>query len=69
LILKLRNKNLTYKEIAEELKRLGLKNPTGKTMEANHVFSICKKRIRRDLRLTTPPVVVVENLSIRYIVE
>lgn len=67
LILKLRNKNRTFKQISDELKRRGLKSPRGKTIEATHVFSICKKRLKRDERLNSEPIITIENFSIRYI--
>ena len=45
LILKLRNKNMTFKQIAERLNKQGLKSPHNKTLGANHVYSIMKKRL------------------------
>ena len=67
LILKLHNKNLTFKQIAERLNKRGLKSPRNKTLGANHVFSIMKKRLKRDERLNSEPIITIENFSIRYI--
>lgn len=51
-IIRLRNKNLTFKNIAEQLNERGYVTPRNKRIEANHVFSIIKKRRIRDLRLS-----------------
>jgi len=67
LILKYHNRNLTFKQIAERLNKKGLKTLRGKTFEANHVFGLMKKRLKRDERINEEPTITVENLSIRYI--
>ena len=65
---KLRDKNLTFKEIANKLNEHGQISTRGKILKANHVFSILKKWKIRDSRINQPAIITIENFSIRYIV-
>ena len=58
---------LTYKAIAEVLISEGYRSPRGFDLGPESVFSIYKKRKRRDIRLFTPPAIKIYDVSIEYL--
>ena len=50
-ISELRDKNLTFNQIAEELNRKGYLSARGKVFKGNHVHSIVKKKRLKDEKL------------------
>ena len=55
---------LTYKAIAEVLIPEGYKSPRGFDLGAESVFSIYKKRKRRDARLFSAPAIRISDVEI-----
>lgn len=67
-VIRLRDTNeLTFKGIAEKLISEGYRSPRGFDLGPESVFSIYKKRKRRDLRLQSPPEVEISNITTEQI--
>ena len=58
---------LIYKAIAEVLIAEGYRSPRGFDPGPESVFSIYKKRKRRDDRLLTPPLIEIYDVAIEYL--
>lgn len=58
---------LTFKGIAEKLISEGYRSPRGFDLGPESVFSIYKKRKRRDLRLQSPPEVEFSDIRIEQL--
>jgi (p)ppGpp synthase/HD superfamily hydrolase len=56
---------MTYDAIAEALNAEGVKSPRGVTLMAEHVFSIYRKGVRRQMRFVATPLIILENFNIR----
>ena len=54
----------TFTAIASRLKDEGFTSPRGKTLSAEGVFSIYKKRKIRDERLNAPPELVISQIEL-----
>ena len=67
-IIRLRDaERLTYKAIAETLISQGYRSPRGFDLGPESVFSIYKKRKRRDARLSEYPKVELTKISLEYL--
>ena len=67
-IIRLRDvEGLTYKAIAEVLIAEGYRSPRGFDLGPESVFSIYKKRKRRDIRLFTAPAIRISAVEIEHL--
>ena len=67
-IIRLRDvEGLTYKAIAEALIADGYRSPRGFELGPESVFSIYKKRKRRDERLLSAPAISICEVEIEYL--
>jgi len=67
-VIRLRDtEGLTYKAIAEVLIAEGYRSPRGLDLGQENVFSIYKKRKRRDERLHSAPVISICSIEIEHL--
>ena len=67
-VIRLRDsEGLTYKAIAEVLIAEGHRSPRGFDLGPESVFSIYKKRKRRDIRLFTAPAIKISGVEIEHL--
>ena len=67
-IIRLRDaEGLTYKAIAEVLIAEGYRSPRGYDLSPESVFSIYKKRKRRDVRLLSAPATNITAVEIEHL--
>jgi hypothetical protein len=67
-VIRLRDaEGLTYKAIAEVLIAEGYRSPRGFDLGPESVFSIYKKRKRRDARLLTAPAIRISAVEIEHL--
>jgi len=64
IILRLRSENMTFAQISGWLNKRNYETPRDKEFTANHVFSIYKKRQRRDRRISVSITPVLKNFNI-----
>lgn len=67
-VIRLRDyEGLTYKAIAEILIAEGYRSPRGFDLGPESVFSIYKKRKRRDVRLLSEPAISISAVEIEHL--
>ena len=67
-VIRLRDaEGLTYKAIAEVLIAEGYRSPRGFDLGPESVFSIYKKRKRRDVRLLSAPAIRISAVEIEHL--
>ncbi len=67
LILRMREKNFTFTEIADHLNESGYKTVRGKKFRNAHAHSILKKKTIRDKRLGREYKPVIENFNLLFL--
>ena len=66
-VIELRDRSrLPYWQVAAVLTEQGYRGVRGATLDAKGVFSVYKKRKRRDARLNTPPRLSIPEIEVTY---